>query len=140
MYILNEDDQKGIMNFIRRTGLNNFPDANTPEADFLSATFRFHEFIIIFDGCSDKAADAYLKATQKAVKEARKTNGSIEEQKESYNQIMTEEFYCYYIQYKWQQVKTQNKHSSAPALDLYQGYLAALDVLSYVDHTPLLVL
>ncbi len=138
MYFLNEKDQKEIMNFIRRTGLNNFPDTNTPETDFLSATFRFHEIITAFDGSSNKAADAYLNAVQKAVNEACKTGGNKDEQKEIYNQIMTVEFYSRYIQFKWQQIRTQNSQLKVPTHDLYRDYLAALDVPAYVDYTPLL--
>lgn len=136
MYQIDEQKQKEIMAFIRLTRLDNFPDWNTPQDEFVNASYRFSDIIDAYGGCSKKAAQTYNEAVEKAL--AYISIHDAEEARKYYCEIMTREFYSAYIQYKWQQVKTYQQQTSVLSQALYSDYRAALDVHSYVDYSPLL--
>ncbi len=144
MQILTHEQQQEIMKFIRLTGLNNFPDADTSEQEFLNDTYRFHTIIEAYGGCAEHAATAYNKAVLKAVETVKDINDDIPNEQYSiqaksvFASIMRDEFYLTYIQYCWQQLKTYQRKTSVLDQGLYQGYLnAAQDIDSYVDYTVL---
>lgn len=133
------------MKFIRLTKLNNFPDADTPEREFLNDTYRFYDIIEAYGGCAKQAATAYNKAVSKALETVKNINGDISNEqyytraKSVFASVMRDEFYLTYIQYCWQQLKNHQQQTSVLDHGLYLDYLtAAQDVDAYVDYTALL--
>lgn len=130
---IDTEHQQKIMQFIRMTGLNNFPDQDTPEEDFLTMTYRFSDIINAYDGCAVTAAENFIYAREKALAVA--SNITVGARDNIYVEVMEQLFYRRYIRYKWNQVKAYQQQTSVLSPALYQDYLAALDVRGYVDRT-----
>lgn len=132
------------MDFIELTGLTNFPDAQTPEQDFLDYTHLTHGIIRLYEHDIEKAAKDYRYATQAALTEVDKElSHKYEEVTDNaisfYIRLMKENYYKPYIQHCRRQLANIKDKSSAQTQYLYRAYdYAALNAERYVDHTPLL--
>lgn len=145
MIYLDEQDQRNILDFISLADITNFPDATTPEEDFLDYTHHLHDIIKAYNGDIHKAAGVYSDAREQALDlvaeryPAYRYTKDISDAKSLYCQTMKNIFFKPYIQYRWQRLKGIRSHASIQAQYLYRSYVYALNAEQYVDYRPLLV-
>jgi len=140
---LDNADLDRMEEFLLETYGYDLPEDDTPWMEFRKHVLRTHDLIDAHGSCPLETAKKYNEARKQAREAVHAVKGTFTDEdephseekfQEVYCKVMTDEFYSAFITMRWQRVKQYKKQTGVLSKMLYQDYLEAQNVSSYVGN------
>ncbi len=136
---LNNEEIDRIGEFLINAYID-IPDNSVSGYNVREFSLRWHDFIEAYGGCPYETAEIYTKAKRLAIKTAQDIFRSNRYDKsiwdavyKNYREVMTNEFFQKFIQYRWQKVSQYKNKTSVMSQSLYTDFLEAQNIDEYMD-------